>query len=527
MTHNTIRLNEELVTNDSNYFTGSYSLFDCLPLELYLKIFSHLSVKSLLNIRACNKHFKFLIDQIESIWRRSYLKLDLDTKSVDLITKLEFTRHLLDQMTSIDQIEIRCAHLLTSQERETMETMRRGGIFKSDEYHRVYSFRLALLNTRSMVDCFSYIASNCNELIIESFYEPTGQSATIKNSNLECLRFERLTSLDLNCVISKRIDAPNYFQQHNDQIKTTLVDRFDQLFPFLARLHLRLFIYSPLLLYRKLVPLTQLRFIEFHNCWTNGSSNDIRVELDRLERSLVLVEPSQRLAITECLFRSTKFSAIFMFLEYFINLECLHTLNLFSLSLGAHEFETLLYLMVNRMPNLHSLSTDLFQTDVLNDFFEPRHYSLAEAVFSRLDQLVMCDCCSFYDDFYTNKKSKRGRHLANYNFRFCLEDFERLFGGLSRNRGRKLKSISVTFVDDCELCHEKKIQQIMEAVIGCFDMNVDHGLTSLEVKFKCESFVFNRCDSQTCRFRLIRSHVGKSSFFQKFKIIRNSIRLEI
>lgn len=146
------------------------SLFAYLPLELYLKILSHLPIKSILNLRATNQHFKCLIDQIESIWRRAYIKLDLDTRQFDLCTKLESTRNTLNSIPLIDLIEIRCAHLLTSQERELIELK---PCFLDNE--KLYTFRLCLLNTHSIDEYLRLISANCDELIIESFYEPTGK----------------------------------------------------------------------------------------------------------------------------------------------------------------------------------------------------------------------------------------------------------------------------------------------------------------------------------------------------------------
>lgn len=215
-----------------------------------------------------------------------------------------------------------------------------------------------------------------------------------------------------------------------------------------------------------------------------------------------------------------------------MNLDVLNTLNLFNLSLGAHEFETLLTLMVNQMPNLNSLSTDLFQTDVLNDFFEPRHYSLTQAVFLRLDKLVLGDLGSFYEDNGdTVRGKKRGRYLTNYNYKFDLNDFERLFSPTMNNRFR---NVSVMFVvDDCECFDENKIRRVVENVLKCFDYlekevnNKVRLKCCIEVRFKCESFVFNSCDVRTCKFRTIWSKLESVEYFQKFKINRNSIIYEI
>lgn len=501
--------------NESNA-TLLQASFSNLPLELYLKIFESLTTKTLLNLRSVNQHFRQLIDSLDTLWQLVYLKLDLDEKSTTSTfnSKLALLEQILEKNINIDLIEIKCAHVLTQNEK--MEFKKRLNLnIGLTSSNRLFSIRISLLNTQSIIECLNLVSKNCEKLTIESFYEPNGQSPRNDEINRENeLKFEYLTSLDLNCVISKRIDASNYYQLQNDFIKQFLLNQLHTVFPNLTRLHLRLYIYSSYFLYQKLSNLSELKFVEFHNCWMNGS-NDSNVELDRLEREIIKVDAHKRLKIEAYLFRSTKFACIRMYLEHFSDLNHLVSLSLFNLSLASHELEYMLYLAINRLVGLKNLATDAFQTYVLNDFFDPRFYHLAKLLFSKLEAITLCDCCSFYesltDGFDEVKFNKRrGRYLANYNYRFDLNDFVRLFRANQTTNDEskcvgyttsriKVKKIYITFVEDCCSCDRMKVQKIVRELLDYFQTNSPE-LKSLEVKFKCESFVFNNCNLDTCKF---------------------------
>lgn len=493
--------------------------FDSLPFELYLKIFEHLSVKTIFNLRLVNKHFLNLIDHIDSIWHHLCLKLDLDEKSAMTITsKMDIAESILYNMPNIRMIDIKCAHFLSADEITAFEVRcnQKGGLLSGE---LLYSIRFSILNTQSIVECFNLVSNCSQKLIVDSFYEPNSQ-LRLTGQKRRQLKFNHLTSLDLNCIISKRIDVPNYYQQSNEFIKTLILNRLDTIFPNLNRLHLRLFIYSCYSLYQTLCNLLNLHFIEFHTCWINGS-NESDLELDKLERKIISAE--RKLKIESYLFRSVKFAGIRMYLEYFTDLNCLTRLSLFNLSLGAHEFQSLFDLLMLRLENLKCFATDLFQTNTLNEIFDADTYHIVDKIFSRLDELSLCDCNSYYDDF---KASRRGRYLANYNYRFDLNDFLRLFGESSYETS--VNKLLITFVEDCCTCDEKSIEKLTKIVVDYFTARKSClKCVMIHLKIKCESLVFKNCDAKTCTLNNLTAYLRNSEYFKSIKIYRNSIKIEL
>lgn len=492
------------------------SIFDRLPLELYLKIFQHLSVKTILNLRLVNKHFMNLIDEIDTIWHNAYIKLDMDDKTRSIKSRFDLVESILTKVPNIEIIEIKCSHALTDEEKTVLDRRcaEKGGLLDGS---LLYSIRFGKLNSQSIIPCLKIVTNCCSKLTIDSFYEPNGGLKPHQNFDPPLI-FPHLSVLDLNCIITN--DSRSCFQQQNDLIKHVILDRFDELFPNLTHLHLRLFIYSGYQLKEKLAKMKRLKFLELHNCWMNGS-NEISIELDKLDKTTE--EAVEKLKIDTYLFRSSRFAGIRMFLDHFTDFECLTTLSLFNVSLGVHEFECLLCLVAYRLRSLISLATDLFQTYALNDIFDARIYGLVDLIFSRLDHLALCDCNSFFDNTDRMNKPKRNRYSNKYNYRFDLNDFWRLFNYGTNGTKLPLKSLLITFVGDCCAFDERKLQNIVQTLIGFFNFRAEC-LSSLEIKFNCESFVFNNCDFDTCKFNDILKSFIRSDYFKSFKVSKNSIK---
>lgn len=203
-----------------------------------------------------------------------------------------------------------------------------------------------------------------------------------------------------------------------------------------------------------------------------------------------------KLRIETFMFRSTRFETIQLYMSHFSDLTYLTSLSLFRIDFNKTNFDYLIRLMSTRLPNLHTLSTDMLQGKNLDECLltTDTEHNL-RLVLSRLSEIYLWECDSIYDILPSSVdcacRLKKRNCFSSYDYSFSLFDFSRLFG---RGRGSgemggcgwmSARKVVVLFVQIC-FCDvtgrpdKKSIDSVVDLM--------RHGAKSLdylEMRFKC------------------------------------------
>lgn len=467
-------------------------LFSSLPVEIHYKIIDLLPIKTILNLRRLNKHFKQFVDSYAKIWKKLNLKLDLDqmARNNTITVDLDAIELFLHKIPHFDLIEFKCESVLTREKKIELNLRLRKNNSIGLRANRSFTIRTRELNIASTVNSLNLIANSCEKLIIESFFKSNPHQRSFnKTENAKCLKFEHLTCLDLNCATFSHYDGS--LKQEFRNINNICVDQMVDLFPNLVHLHLQHYNDSTFMLYEKLIRLPRLKLIEFYQVSTHPSFN-LNWEFLVFEKNMEQPYTPNKLKIETYLLRSTRFETIKMYLGHFSDLSYLKCLSLFRVELFNSDFENLLELMSSRLPNLHCLSTDMFQGKNLDESLNAASTRMVRALFARLDEIYLWECNSIYENLPNDCGSchKKSVGCTSYEYSFGLFDFNRLFNGAFVGNERLVaKKVVLHFVQVC-FCDSPKSKKITDHVVAWFKANAKC-LNYLELRFKCTPYYCN------------------------------------
>lgn len=287
--------------------TDQSSQFSHLPVEIYNKIFDHLSVEDIINLRQLNKHFRFLIDNCESIWQNVFLGLDLDEKPADFDQILYFSaiESFLMKIITIDSIWLQWKSSVLIENHKPIK------LALDSNRPSDYKIIIGNANINRIFDCLVFISSICRKLTIEALSQPYHLEIELEPRNEQTFILQKLECFALNAsLLSENYKArverePSWFSTN------FFIKQMDLNFPSLVHLHLYNYSGSIYLLYEKLGCLENLRVIEFDSCWKEQTNrfDDIREELDS-----GFLEANIKLKIEKFLFIRNYTAAIIIFL---------------------------------------------------------------------------------------------------------------------------------------------------------------------------------------------------------------------
>lgn len=262
--------------SDERASSRQYFPLASLPIELMLLVLDQLSIRDLLRIRLVNKRFKQLLDAYERLWTRVGVRISFSSNLLNcgstLISppsssshsflsqkstsksQLEMAQRFLKTTSSLNLVFINAGHYFRHKNLLVISNDNKGGcnnyakrtskIIRRDQNiagRPQLTVVLSQLNVKCLNVYLDLIASNCRQLVIESFtaFDHLNVSSrhrcrTIKSSLSRVVKLGNVDCLTVDFSSSSPMGATSFEQPR-------ILDELVKSFPNLDHFHLKHF----------------------------------------------------------------------------------------------------------------------------------------------------------------------------------------------------------------------------------------------------------------------------------------------